>query len=192
MLYRVSTLLVFFIFKTFFSLEVKGKDCIPDKKNFILASNHLSNLDPPILASVCPRRVNFAAKKELFIKPFDLYLKGVGAIPVERKKISIQTLRNLIKVLRRGSLLIFPEGSRGAGLEKARAGVGFIYKKSQVPVIAAKISGTDKIFVPGRSFPKRVKIKVIFRRVEGLDSFQSSQDLTAKITETIEGIDKYS
>lgn len=189
MLYRVSANLAFLFFRYFFHLEVKGKNCIPNKGSFILASNHLSNLDPPLLASVCPRRLAFAAKKELFrSKVFALYLNLVGAVPIERKKTSIQTMRLLLGSLKVRPLLIFPEGTRRAGLENIQAGAGFLYKKSKVPVIAAKISGTDKFLSQGNSFFKKTRLEVVFKAVEGLNSSQSAQESAIKIAEAIKNI----
>lgn len=191
MLYRISTILSFLIFRYFFSLEIEGRDCIPKKGNFILAANHLSNLDPPLLASACPRRIFFAAKKELFSsKIFALYLKAVGALPVERKKITIQTLRRLISALEARPLLIFPEGSRGVGLENSQPGVGFLYKMSQVPVVAAKIKGTDKILASGKMLPKRAKLKVTFKVVEGIAGLKNSKEITTKVAEEIKQLAK--
>lgn len=186
MLYRFSQLASFLIFKYFFSLEVKGKEAIPKKGSFILAANHLSNLDPPLLAAACFRRIGFAAKKELFChKIFALYLNAVGAIPVERGKISLRTLRCLLNSLKKRPLLIFPEGSRGLGLEKVGSGVGFLRKKSKVPVVVAKISGTNQVLPRGRVFPKKVKIKVTFMPAKGINDFDSSKQIAAKIADSI-------
>ncbi len=186
MLYKISVLLSLLIFKYFFSLEVEGRDCVPKEGSFILASNHLSNLDPPLLASVCPRQISFVAKKELFKNIFfKFYLKAVGAVPVERKKISIKTMRSLINTLKVKPLLVFPEGSRGVGLNQVYSGIGFLCRKGNVPVIAAKISGTDKILPPGKAFPKREKVKVVFDPVEGIDYSQSPKEITARVVQVI-------
>lgn len=166
-------------------MEVRGKSCIPAKGNFILASNHLSNLDPPVLAVACPRRLAFAAKKELFFNRFlSGYFKAVGAVPVERKKAGVQTVRKLIKVIRSGPLLIFPEGTRGAGLERAYAGAGFLCQKAKVPVIAAKLSGTDKVKLKPNFFSSKEKIKIIFK-LANIGNCTTPEEVTQKIIETI-------
>jgi len=189
MLYRVSTTLAFLFFKYFSSLEVVGREYIPAKKSFIIASNHLSNLDPPLIASVCPRQLVFVAKNELFRnKLFSSYLKAVGAVSIERGKSSVQSIRILIKALAKKPILIFPEGSRGASFKKVYKGIGFICEKAKTPVIAAKISGTDKILPPGKVFPKRAKIKLIFKPIDNITATDSPEAITEKVVNTIKDI----
>ncbi|MCF7916444.1 MAG: 1-acyl-sn-glycerol-3-phosphate acyltransferase [Candidatus Omnitrophica bacterium] len=189
MLYKISTTICFLFFKWFSSLEVFGRECIPDKGNFILASNHLSNLDPPLLSSACPRQLAIVAKKELFkTKISSFYFKKVGTIPIERGKISLQTMKTLVKILAKKPILIFPEGSRGAGLKNAQKGAGFLCKKAKVPVIVARIFGTDQILPRGKTFPRRKKVKLVFKLVENIDFSQKSDQINKKIIDTIENI----
>lgn len=189
MLYKISTTICFLFFKWFSHLEVIGRECIPAKGSFILASNHLSNLDPPLLSSACPRQLAIVAKKELFkTKIFSFYFKNVGTIPVERGKITIQTMRALLKALEKKPILIFPEGSRGAGLSKAQKGAGFLCKKAKVPVVVARIFGIDQILPSGKTFPRRKKVKLVFKLVENIDFSEKSGQINKKIIDTIENI----
>lgn len=189
MLYKISTTICFLFFKWFSSLEVIGRDCIPEKGNFILASNHLSNLDPPLLSSACPRQLAIVAKKELFkTKISSFYFKKVGTVPIERGKITIQTMKTLVKTLEKKPILIFPEGSRGVGLKKAQKGAGFLCKKSKAPVIAARIFGTDQIFPAGKILPKRKKVKLVFKPVKNIDFSKKSSEINKIIINTIENI----
>ncbi|MFO8053386.1 MAG: lysophospholipid acyltransferase family protein [Candidatus Omnitrophota bacterium] len=189
MLYKISTTICFLFFKWFSSLEVVGRECIPNKGSFILASNHLSNLDPPLLSSACPRQLAIVAKKELFNnKIASFYFKRVGTIPIGRGAITAGTMRILIKTLAKKPMLIFPEGSRGAGLENAQKGAGFLCKKAKAPVIAARIFGTDQILPPGKTFPKRKKVKLVFKPVENIDFSEKSDKINEKIVEAIKNI----
>ncbi|MCF7873758.1 MAG: 1-acyl-sn-glycerol-3-phosphate acyltransferase [Candidatus Omnitrophica bacterium] len=189
MLYKISTTICFLFFKWFSRLQVIGRDSIPQRGSFILASNHLSNLDPPLLSSACPRQLAIVAKKELFkTKISSFYFKKVGTIPVERGKISLQTMKTLVKTLAKKPILIFPEGSRGAGLENAQKGAGFLCKKAKVPVIAARIFGTDQILPPGKVFPRRRTVKLVFKLVENIDFSEKSDKINKKIVETIKNI----
>jgi 1-acyl-sn-glycerol-3-phosphate acyltransferase len=189
MLYKISTTICFLFFKWFSSLKVVGRGCIPKKGSFILASNHLSNLDPPLLSSACPRQLAIIAKKELFkTKISSFYFKRVGTIPIERGKITIQAMKTLVKILEKKPILIFPEGSRGVGLKNAQKGAGFLCKKAKVPVIAAKIIGTDQILPPGKVFPKRKKVKLTFKLVENINFSEKSDKINQKIINTIENI----
>jgi 1-acyl-sn-glycerol-3-phosphate acyltransferase len=189
MLYKISTTICFLFFKWFSSLEVIGRECIPEKGSFILASNHLSNLDPPLLSSACPRQLAIVAKKELFSnKIASFYFKKVGTIPVERGKITTKTMRMLIETLDKKPILIFPEGSRGAGLEKTQKGAGFLCRMAKVPVIAAKIIGTGQILPPGKIFPKRKNVRLVFKPVENIDFSEKSAQINKRIVETIKNI----
>ncbi|MCF7894855.1 MAG: 1-acyl-sn-glycerol-3-phosphate acyltransferase [Candidatus Omnitrophica bacterium] len=189
MLYKISTTICFLFFKWFSSLKVVGRECIPKKGSFILASNHISNLDPPLLSSVCPRQLAIVAKKELFkYKLASFYFKKVGTIPIERGRITIQTMRTLVRTLEKKPILIFPEGSRRAGLSKAQKGAGFLCKRAKVPVVAARIFGTDQILPSGKTFPKRKKVKLVFQLVKNIDFSKKAEQINKKIINTIENI----
>jgi 1-acyl-sn-glycerol-3-phosphate acyltransferase len=189
MLYRLSTIITYCLSKVFFGIQVEGSKVFPAKQSFILASNHLSNLDPPILACACPRRVGFMAKEELFKNRLAaLYLKDVGAIPLKRDKSDVRVIRQALKVLKTRSLLIFPQGTRGGDFDQAGLGVGFLCQKAKVPVIAAKISGTDQILPKGAKFFKPGKVKVIFSRLDNIGKQDSYQDVTSKVIQRIRSL----
>jgi 1-acyl-sn-glycerol-3-phosphate acyltransferase len=189
MLYRISTLLVYFCLKLFFGIEVAGKDEVPSSGPFILAANHLSNLDPPVLASVIPRKICFLAKEELFRnKIFALYLRDVGVIPLERQKTDIKAMRLALKVLKSRPLLVFPQGTRARSLDEALSGVGFLCKKARVPVVAAKIYGTDSALAPGAKFLSLSRIKVVFGRVTGIERDDDYGEITRRVVEKIKSL----
>lgn len=149
MVYNLSRFLAGVIARGFFHLKVSGTENIPKKGAFILACNHLSYLDPGIVAVACPRRINFIARDDLFtVHPFfSWWLRNVDVIPVKRNSADISAFKESMRRLSAGKgLLIFPEGSRQkAGvLGKPEEGVGFLAVKSNVPVIPVFIKGTEK------------------------------------------------
>jgi 1-acyl-sn-glycerol-3-phosphate acyltransferase len=85
-------------------------------------------------------------------------------------------------------LLIFPQGTRATNYDSFKEGVGFLYKKSKAPVIAAKVYGTDKVLPKGARFLRFGKIKVIFSRVEGLEGQNTRHQVTARVIETIKSL----
>jgi len=189
MFYRLSILLSRCFFKTFFALEVKGKDVFPANQPFILAANHLSNLDPPVLAVACPKRVSFMAKEELFAsKLLSLYLKDVGAIPIKRGKSDIKIIRLALKTLKAKALLIFPQGTRGRSFDEANLGVGFLSQKAKVPVVAARVYGTDKVLPKGAKFFHRGKLKIVFAKVNAIKEGDDYRTITQKVMATIESL----
>ncbi len=187
MLYNIATAALLILCKCLFKLKVKGKDSFPKKTPFILTSNHISNLDPVILGvAAFPRGVSFLAKEELFSnKLFALILKDVGAIPLKRGKSDIRTVRIALKTLKKRPLVVFPQGTRSSGFDKVNSGVGFLYRKAKVPIIAAKIQGTDKVLPRGAKYLSRGRVKVTFSKVDDIIDSDNYKDIASKVMNKI-------
>jgi len=189
MFYRASTALVYCYLKALFNLKIEGKESVPKKGPFILAANHLSNLDPPLLATVSPRKVGFLAKEELFkSKIAAFYFKGAGVMPLKRGQSDIRAVRLALKLLKSKPLTIFPQGARGGSMEAANSGVGFLCKKAKVPVIVAKIYGTEKESCKNVNLFNKGEIRVIFARVENIEEGDSYEDITQKVMSKIKSL----
>ena len=102
--------------KLVYRLEVHGKNNIPVGNEYIVAPNHLSTLDPPMIASILPRPVAFMAKKELFVNPFmRWWLDWLGSFAVDREKLSVSTIKTVLKIKNTDWVFgIFPQGTRQA------------------------------------------------------------------------------
>lgn len=190
MLYNISTVLLLFLCKILFKLEIKGKDVLPKRAPFIIAANHTSNLDPIALGvSAFPFKVRFLAKEELFKnKLFGFILRNLGVIPLKRSSKDISALRSALRILKREVMAIFPQGTRSASLDKVNTGVAFLQKKSGVPVIAARIYGTDEILPRGAIFLKKGRIKVVFDRVDRIEAGDSYENIALKILGKIKSL----
>ena len=191
MIFRVGLFLCTVFYRIFFNIEVTGKDSLPPKGTpFILASNHLSNLDPPLLGVlVAPLKLVYLAKEELFKnKVFGFILSAVGCVPLKRGSSDIRAVRTALKALKQKPVLIFPQGTRSQDYDNFTDGIGFLCKKSEVPVVAAKIEGTDKALPKGAKFVKRVKIRVSFALVKDIKGSDSYQEISAKVMETIRNL----
>lgn len=162
---------------------------IPLKGGFILASNHISNLDPPILGISTRRRLHFMAKIELFKHPLvGWWLRQLWAFPVKRGQGDMGALKETLRILKRGNpVLIFPEGTRRQAGEELRAqpGAGFIAIKAKVPVVPVFIQGSDRAMPPGSKFFKRSLVTVTigkpFNLPEGLTNEQASIYILSQI-----------
>ena len=134
---------------TFARVEVVGKENLPRRGAMILASNHLNNVDPPVLATALPRRLTFMAKQEMFQWPVvGLITRLAGAFPVHRSEADLGALHKASDVLRRGEILtMFPEGSRSRNgkLRKAHPGTALLALRSEVPILPVAITGTETI-----------------------------------------------
>lgn len=131
-------------------LRVWGAHHVPREGPVILAANHQSYFDPPLLGVATRRRLAFLAKQELFRHPwFAKLIQSLGAFPINRDGPDIRAMKDTLGLLREGkAVILFPEGTRGRGghLLPPRAGVGFVAYASGAPVVPVRISGTEKIW----------------------------------------------
>jgi 1-acyl-sn-glycerol-3-phosphate acyltransferase len=182
MLNRIAAAISFFILKLFCRMQIKGRAFIPKKGPFILASNHLSNIDPVVLAAACPRRLNFLAKEELFKVPlFGSFIFSLGAFPLKRNKADISAFKVALGRLKKEALLVFPEGTRAEEAKKAYPGVGFLVKKSGVVVVPARVYSTDKVLGRGQKFIRPHKIKVVFGKALVFDKNREPLEVAKQI-----------
>ena len=110
---------------------------MPRKGAYILACNHISNLDPVVIGISTPRRLHFMAKAELFKQPFVAWwLRKLWAFPIKRGEADFGALKESLKWLKKGEpVLVFPEGTRRKEDKPVnpQPGTGFIALKSQAP-----------------------------------------------------------
>jgi 1-acyl-sn-glycerol-3-phosphate acyltransferase len=165
MLYSFLRFNIILILKLFFRFEVKGRQNVPKKEGFILASNHLSILDPMVLGAACPRKLNFMAKHELFKNPlFARFIMSVGAFPLKRGEADRSALKEGIRRLKNGAaVVLFPQGSRIVeDNATVQPGVAFLAFNAGVPIIPAFIKGTESAMPRGARFIRHRKISVSF------------------------------
>ena len=146
-------------------LEIMGKNNIPLEGGVIIASNHISYLDPPLIGAVVPRRATFMARKGLFDIPILGWSVKHYAFPVDREKTLPPTIKETIKRLKNGELLvIFPEGRRSetGDLMAGKRGLGMVACLSNAMVVPALIIGANKVLPVDAKWFKRAKISVIF------------------------------
>lgn len=146
-------------FDMFFRGEVAGLEHLPKSGAFLIAGNHASHLDPPMIGSQVPRQMCFFARKTLWHGPVSSWwLDAVGTIPVDRDGgQDVGALKRVLRALADGKVMIlFPEGTRSPDghLQPPKPGVGFIVCKTQVPVVPARIFGSFEAFGKGASVPK--------------------------------------
>lgn len=147
------------VYDMFFRGEVVGLEHLPKEGAFLIASNHASHLDPPIIGSFVQRQVCFFARKSLW-KPgvAAWWLDAVGTIPVDRDGgQDVSAIKRVLRALANDKVLIlFPEGTRSpdGALQTPKPGVGMIVCRTQVPVVPARIFGSFEAFGKGIGFPR--------------------------------------
>lgn len=136
-------------FKLVYRLEVRGKENIPKNANYIVASNHLSTLDPPLMAAIMPRGVAFMAKKELFKNIFlRWWLDWLGAFAVDRERVGVSTIKTAKSLKSTNWVLgIFPQGTRQEPGEISNVTKGFasIAKSTKCDILPVGIIGTNEV-----------------------------------------------
>jgi 1-acyl-sn-glycerol-3-phosphate acyltransferase len=145
--------------------EVKGKENVPLEGGVLVAANHISYLDPPLVGSLLPRRATFMARNGLFNIPVLGWIIKGAAFPVDRERTRPSTIKETVRRLKSGELIvIFPEGKRNESgeLMEAKRGVGMIGSLSRAPVVPALIIGSDKALPVNAKWLKRAKVTVVF------------------------------
>jgi 1-acyl-sn-glycerol-3-phosphate acyltransferase len=145
-LYRIGYTLSLVGAKLGFRLRTYGRENLIEDGPAILASNHASFLDPPLVGVCCRKDVYFLARKSLFEKPIiGPILAQLNTVPVDRDRGDVGAIRAMIKLLKSGNrVLVFPEGTRSkdGNLQPARAGVGLLIAKSLAPVVPVRVFGS--------------------------------------------------
>nr|WP_255430191.1 lysophospholipid acyltransferase family protein [Streptomonospora sp. PA3] len=154
-------------------LQEEGLHHIPAEGPVILASNHLSNIDPLFIGVAVPRQVTFIAKRELFAegnlaqRTFTRALRAIGQLSVDRRpgQSSKEAMEQSLKILGNGAAFgIFPEGTRSPDgrLYRGQTGIAWLALASGAPVVPVALAGTDRILPRGRRVPalRRIGIRV--------------------------------
>lgn len=156
MIYTLVKGLFKVLFTIFLRLHVEGTENIPKNGPLVIACNHLSLLDPPVLGTAATRKVHFMAKEELFVPILGDIYKILGAFPVRRGGADRAAIKHGIDILESNQVLaIFPEGTRSktGKLGKAQPGALMMASKARATVVPACIIGTD-YKRQGRIWPK--------------------------------------
>ncbi|MCW2278302.1 lysophospholipid acyltransferase family protein [Heliophilum fasciatum] len=173
--------------------QVHGWEHVPVQGPVILASNHLSNWDPVVLACAVRRPVHFMAKKELFAIPLIGSLIGdLGAFAVDRQSTGRQALKASVAILEKGGVIgVFPEGTRSktGALGEAKAGTALIALMAKTPIVPVGLYNTGRIFSGGRfqSFAVEIGSPLPMDMTEGKkNTSQAAQQLTEQMMTAIE------
>lgn len=180
MLYRFLHKLLSLYFRLLYSHQVRGLEHVLGcKKGCIIAANHTSFLDPPLVGISIPYPIHFLAKAELFQNPsFNWLITSLNAIPLT-KRIDHHAFKRLSSQNQGGlTVVIFPEGTRtlDGNIEPFSPGVALLAKSLDLPVIPAYIHGTFTIWPPIRSFPRlRGKTAISFGAPIDLHAFKAEK-----------------
>jgi len=188
MLYILEKMTSLCFFNALFSIKTEGHEAIPEKGPFLLAPNHPSFYDPPLLGTFINRKLFFLGKEEMFNNPLACaFFRHLGGIPLKRNTGDAAGMREALRVLQEKPLVMFPQGKVGASMDTVNPGVGFLARKSGVPVIAARIRGAECIPPLIKNMFKRKKIRISFAPV-GVQPDDTNETIARRIMETIKNL----
>jgi len=174
-------------------VETIGLDKIDPAKTYIFMSNHTSNLDPPILLPLIPRRTSVMAKKELFSYPILGETMRMGSlVPVDRgnRDAGIAAVREAAEVIRQGvNMTIYVEGKRSfdGKLLPFKKGPFYLAEECNVPVIPVTIVGTHDLMPKARFQIKPGTVKILFHDPIEPKDFGGRECLMERVRAVING-----
>ncbi|MCA1030537.1 1-acyl-sn-glycerol-3-phosphate acyltransferase [Bacillus timonensis] len=168
------------ILKPIYRIEVIGEENIPSSGPVLLCSNHIDNLDPPVVGITSKRPIHFMAKEELFKMPIlGKIVENLNAFPVKRGMSDREALRKALSILKNNGVLgIFPEGTRSKDgqLGKGLSGVGFFALRSEAVVVPCAIIGPYKAFH---------KLRVVYGKPLDMETLREQKISAEDATEVI-------
>jgi 1-acyl-sn-glycerol-3-phosphate acyltransferase len=155
--YRLIRGALYIVYRICFGFKFSGQESVPkegDGRGVILAPNHVSYLDPPILGISLKRRVTYLAKDYLFKHWLvGWVLRNIGALPIKSVDGNdFRSIRDLVRILKQGAVVtVFPEGTRSetGQFKEPEGGIGFLALKSGAWVVPAYIEGSYEAFPKG-------------------------------------------
>lgn len=135
--------------RMFWGLKIVGLDNVPRTGGLVIAANHISSADPPILGICLPRIISYMAKLELFEKRgMRIFITSLYAFPIDRSRADMSAMREALRRVKSGGAVgIFIQGTRNEGDAEAMNGASFIAQRGNVPVLPAAIRRKGKGYV---------------------------------------------
>lgn len=164
-------------FRLYFGIKVHGAEHVPQNVGLVVAANHISAFDPPVLGISVPRLLSVMAKKELFENVLlRTLLRCVHGFPIDRSKSDMSAMKQAIRKLKSGDAVgIFIQGTRNTGDVAAQNGAAYLAQRSDVAILPTAI------WREGRAFHVRFGESINAQS----KSKEAMQDLTAKTMASI-------
>ena len=179
--------------RAYFRLDLRGVEHIPPSGPLIIAPNHQTFADPPLVTIAVRRPIHYMAWNRLFAIPgFGALIRRLRAFPVEIEAADGRAVREAVRLLRAGeALMIFPEGGRtmDGRLQPFKLGAFRLAVAHEAPVLPVTITGAWQAWPPGRRLPRPGRITITYHPVEhpkrAGDAREAARDLRNRVAAAI-------
>ena len=183
--YRIGWTFFRVMYATYFRWRVFGAENVPLQGGVILASNHASYLDPPLVGSGLKRDINYLARASLFRFPImGSVLRSWNSVPVDRDGGGAKGLKVILdRLLAGGGIILFPEGTRTTDgkLLPARSGIGLTVIKSTAPVVPVRVFGTFEAYGRHHKFPRPHRVAVKYGKPMNFEALRAEAKTCDKV-----------
>jgi len=168
-----------------------GYEQLDLSRNYIFMSNHVSNLDPPLLIPLLPHRVTIMVKRELFNIPIlGSAMLMADCVPIDRQNrdAAIASVRQAEDVIRRGHhMMVYPEGTRSPDgkLLPFKKGPFYMAMETGVPIVPITLLNTETLWPKGKFFVKQGEAQVIFHPPIDPKQFGNRDELVKAVRDQI-------
>lgn len=203
LVYGILWILTRVVGRVFLRYRTRGAEHVPTTGGVLLAANHASYADIPLLGCGVRRRLFYLGRANLFPSPvLGRLLRALGWIPLKTERWDREAFRTAAGLLKAGkAVVIFPEGTRSPDgtLQAGKPGIGMLVAEARCPVVPVYLRGTYEVLPMSASWPKPHPVEVSFgecmdfheacRRYQGKELYQRiSQTVMARIAE-LRGVD---
>ena len=182
--YRIAWVGFRAVYATYFRWRVFNPERVPRTGPVILAANHASFIDPPLVGSGLTRDINYLARESLFRFPVvGAILRSWNAVPVDRDGGGAKGLKIILgRLLAGGGIILFPEGTRtkDGNLQPARSGIGLTVITSAAPVVPVRVFGTFAAYGRNHKFPHPKKVAVKYGAPMNFEKLRAEAKVCSK------------
>ncbi len=187
--YKIILFLVYWFFKIMYRHKIYGAESFYPGAA-ILAANHVSFYDPPLLSISTPYEVHFLARKTLFDVPvFSALIRRLNAHPVSGKAQDVAVFKTVVRLMKQGKkVIIFPEGRRSKNgvLQPIKPGISVFISRTGAAVIPAYLHGTFSVWPSKKKFPKLFgKTACVFGKPIHFSSSATQEEVASQIEASI-------